>query len=241
MRYGILSDIHGNLQALQAVLAALKTEGVDSYVCLGDVVGYGANPQECLELLTGLTSICLSGNHEWAVLDKIDTSSFNEHARSAVEWTKARLSDPAKSLLGAWPLVYKNHDLVAVHATLFHPERFAYLMSVRQARETFMLMDKKICFIGHTHAPGILVEQDQAVSAITSPQCRFEPQARYIVNVGSVGQPRDGNPLAAYCIYDTDEKGVNIRRINYDIAQAQRRIMEAGLPDFLAQRLALGR
>lgn len=241
MRYGILSDIHGNLQALEAVLAALKTEEVDAYISLGDVVGYGAEPQECVELLSGLTDVCLSGNHEWAVLGKIGTSSFNEDARLAVEWTQTHLDHHAKKLLDAWPLTYQNDDLVAVHGTLQHPEQFVYLMSLRQARNTFMLMEKPVCFVGHTHAPAIIAEQDSEVSPIHSPHCRMEPGARYIINVGSVGQPRDGNPLAAYCVYDTGKREADIRRIPYNITEAQKRIAKAGLPHFLSQRLAMGR
>lgn len=240
MRYGIISDIHGNLPALESVLAALKSQKIDFYLCLGDVVGYGASPEECVMSVEQNAQVCLSGNHEWAVLNKLDTAVFNDDAREAVDWTRTRLSAQAKERIAQWPLTYKNDELMAVHGTLQNPEQFMYLMYTGQARDFFALMDRPICFVGHTHVPVVISESHGQVAALPSGEYEIDPQNRYIVNVGSVGQPRDGNPLPAFCVYDSQTKHVGIHRVAYDIAQAQRQIDEAGLPGFLSRRLALG-
>ncbi|HLF17327.1 MAG TPA: metallophosphoesterase family protein [Candidatus Omnitrophota bacterium] len=240
MRYGIFSDIHGNLEALSAVLKACREEGVRHYFCAGDIVGYGANPRECIEEMKRIKAKVVAGNHDWAVAGKEDTRDFNPMAQEAVSWTKKNLSDNEIKFLGALPLVHHHSDFIMVHGSLNAPERFIYVTDINLAMDTFYLMDKNLCFIGHTHVPGIMVHRGGKTNYANSLKIEVDPRNKYLINVGSVGQPRDGNPQATYCIYDPDLKTVEIKRVAYDITSAQNRIMEAGLPELLAHRLSIG-
>ncbi len=240
MRYGIFSDVHGNLEAFQAVIQAYKKENLDAYLCAGDSVGYGANPVECLHLIGELKTQGVAGNHDWAVAGKCDSHYFNRMAAEAVFWTQHQLSIEDRKALGNLDLVYSNDDLILVHGTLYEPACFHYLVERGQADRIFHLMDRNVCFIGHTHVPLILARDGGGMKALPVSKIEMNPGVRYIVNVGAVGQPRDGNPLAAYCIYDSRTRTLEIHRTVYDIETAQRKILEAGLPEFLAYRLGLG-
>ncbi len=240
MRYGIFSDVHGNLEAFQAVREAYKKENIDTYLCAGDTVGYGANPGECLRLIRELKAQSVAGNHDWAVAGKCDFSYFNRAAREAVFWTQHQLSSEDRDSLSNLDLVYSNDDLILVHGTLYEPACFHYLVEREQADRIFHLMDRNICFIGHTHVPLVLAQEGGEMNVRQGSKIELNSSAQYIVNVGAVGQPRDGNPLAAYGIYDTDARTFEIHRTAYDIETAQRKILEAGLPEFLAYRLARG-
>ncbi len=241
MRYGIFSDVHGNLQALEFVLFALKQERAESHLCVGDVVGYGANPHECIDLLKNLPSVCVAGNHDWAVVDKINIDYFNPLAKAAILWTKENASREDMAFLGCLNLIYKTTEFVLVHGTLEEPAYFHYLLDVRQAAGMFKLMDVPLCFVGHSHIPDIFINRGGRVERSPSLEISLEENCQYIVNVGSVGQPRDGNPQASFCVYDSTEKTISIKRVDYDIEEAQRRIVAAGLSVFLASRLAVGR
>lgn len=243
MRYGIFSDIHGNLQALEAVTKALSREAIDQYCCLGDIVGYGANPHECIETVKGLETVSIAGNHDWAVIGKTDTADFNPLARAAIDWTKVHASPEDLNFLNRLELIFKNEEFILVHGALPVPEIFYYLEpdDIASAARMFFVMENRLAFIGHTHLPGIFMERGSDIRCLRDWQIRMKPGIRYIVNVGSVGQPRDGNPLAVYGIYDTNQQTVSLKRISYDIPEAQRRIIAAGLPYFLASRLATGR
>ena len=249
MRYGIFSDVHGNLEAFQAVLEAYKKENIDTYLCAGDSVGYGANPGECLHLIRELKAQSVAGNHDWAVAGKLDCHYFNRAAQEAVFWTQHQISPEDRNFLSNLDLVYSHDDLILVHGTLYEPACFHYLVEREQADRIFHLMDRNICFIGHTHVPLVLVQDGEGRNILPDSKpsasggrskIELDSRPRYIVNVGSVGQPRDGNPLAAYCIYDSDARTFEIHRIAYDIETAQRKILEAGLPEFLAYRLRMG-
>lgn len=242
MRYGIFSDVHGNLQALEAVLRAYRKERIDGYFFAGDVVGYGANPHECIQVINDLGAVCIAGNHDWAVIGKIDTWYFNSIAKEAVLWTKQKSSQQDFDFLNKLKLVEKSKDFILVHGTLQEPSYFHYLADERQAEVMFRLMDRDVCFVGHSHVPGVFIKNQKGqIRYFSSQEVKLEEGFRYIVNVGSVGQPRDNNPMAAYCIFDTEEKVVLIKRANYDVEEAQQRILSAGLPAFLASRLAQGR
>ncbi|MCX5681095.1 MAG: metallophosphoesterase family protein [Candidatus Omnitrophica bacterium] len=242
MRYGIFADIHGNLEALTAVLAALKNEKVDEYHCCGDVVGYGANPSECISQIHKIKCICVAGNHDWAVAGKIVTDNFSSHARSAVEWTCTHINPCDKEFLESLDLVYRNNEFIVVHGTLDCPQEFDYLRSRDQAIRSFAVMNRRICFIGHSHVPGIFDEkEDGSLEVSKSYKIDIALGCRYIINVGSVGQPRDGNPEAAYGIFDSSVKTIEIKRVRYDIASAKKKILDAGLPSELGSRLASGR
>lgn len=242
MRYGIFSDVHSNLEALEQVLEAFKLEDIDKYLCVGDVVGYNANPKECIEKVKTLAMITVAGNHDWASVDLFSIDYFNPVAAEAVSWTKQNLDDQSRSFLESLKLVYKNEDLTLVHGTLDKPEEFNYMFDGYTADETFKLLETNICFVGHTHVAGIFIkDKNERMYCRKDNFIDISPENKYIVDVGSVGQPRDGNPQAAYCIYDTDKKEVRIKRISYDIETVSRKISEAGLPRFLGDRLMVGK
>jgi len=242
MRYGIFSDIHSNLEALEAVLAAYKSEKIDQYLCVGDVVGYAANPRECIAKVMALVVVTVAGNHDWASVNLFPTDYFNPTARSAVLWTERQLDDEERHFLASLKLVYKNKDLTLVHGTLDSPGDFNYLSDGFIAEESFGLLETKLCFVGHTHIAGIFIkDKSEAIEYRQEDTFKIEEHKQYIINVGSVGQPRDGNPAAAYCIYDTEKKEVQIKRIGYDYETAREKIISAGLPRFLGDRLIMGR
>jgi predicted phosphodiesterase len=240
MRYGIISDIHGNWEALEAVIAACRNEGARQIFCLGDIVGYGANPRECIDLIRNYNIPTVAGNHDWAAVRKFDPIDFQDFAKTAIFWTQTQLRPDDEEFLKSIPLVFNQSDLVLVHGTLNQPEQFHYLTDLTKAADTFYAMRPSVCFVGHTHVPQILIQQRRMVAYASGLAIEFKDDNKYIVNVGSVGQPRDGNPQASFGIFDPDLKRVQIKRVAYDIESAQRKILEAGLPDFLAKRLAVG-
>ena len=240
MRYGIFSDIHGNWEALQEVLQFYRKEGINDYICLGDIVGYGANPKECLDQIRELNAACVAGNHDWAVSGRLNYENFHQSAKEAVEWTRGQLTGEDMEFINRLPLMFKNDDFVAVHGTLSEPENFHYMLYMSDARETFHLMERQVCFVGHSHVPQILVRHGEKVVCSVKMSAEINPADQFIVNVGSVGQPRDGNPKASCCVYDTTERVLNISRLSYDIQSAHINILKAGLPEDLAERLLVG-
>lgn len=242
MRYGIFSDIHSNLEALDKVIEAFKLEGIDRYLCVGDVVGYAANPKECLQETKALASNIIAGNHDWVVAGLFPQEYFNPYAKQAAIWTISTLDEQEKYFLTTLKLTYQNVDLTLAHGTLDNPQDFNYLFYPDDARETFALMETEVCFIGHSHVAGIFVNDSKDNIYYTNePKISLKRGFKYIVNVGSVGQPRDGNPRASCCIYDTDKHVILIKRVDYEIKMTQKKILDAGLPRFLAERLEIGR
>ncbi|MFH1062438.1 MAG: metallophosphoesterase family protein [Candidatus Omnitrophota bacterium] len=241
MRYAIFSDIHGNLEALQAVLLAYQADKIDKYICLGDIVGYGADPRKCIARLSELGSVNLAGNHDWAVVDKFDSSFFNSNALEAILWTMKQVNAREKQFLKNLALTYSDRYISCAHGTLFRPEKFSYMYSLSVAADSFRCIEKKICFIGHTHIPMFFKQSGGQIKAYAGKSVRLEDDAEYIFNIGSVGQPRDGIPEAAYGIYDTKKRLVEIKRISYNISKAQSKIRKAGIAEYLAQRLGQGR
>jgi len=241
VRYAIFSDIHSNLEALQAIIEAYKKEHIDQYLCIGDIVGYAGNPNECIEKIEGLAINCIAGNHDWAAVDLFSIEYFNPEAASAIVWTEHHLTDKSKHFLESLKLTYKNKDLTLTHGTLENPGDFDYMTDAYIAKKSFELLENNICFVGHTHTPGIFMKDAaERISYFQKSAIEIKKDIRYIINVGSVGQPRDNDNRAAYCIYDTDKKEVSIKRIGYDIQAARNKIIEAGLPRFLADRLLSG-
>ncbi|MBL7084872.1 MAG: metallophosphoesterase family protein [Candidatus Omnitrophica bacterium] len=241
MRYGVFSDIHGNLEAQEAVLAALAEERIDKYLCLGDIVGYGADPGECIAKIRRLNPVTIAGNHDWAAVELFDLTYFNPAAKEAVLWTADNITYEDKEFLKNLELVYQEDELTLVHGSLRSPEQFEYILDIFSATQTFQLLRTKICFIGHSHVPGAFIREGENYTF--SFQTKIKPKASqvYIVNAGSVGQPRDGNPKGSYVVYDSESKELQIKRVSYDIRKAQVKIIKAGLPKILAERLALGR
>ncbi len=241
MRYGIFSDIHSNLEALQAVIKAYQKEEIDKYFCLGDVVGYGANPNECVEITRSLASATVAGNHDWAAVDLCSRKSFNQEATEAIIWTSLQLSPSSRDFLRTLNLVSQQDDLVLVHGSLNEPQNFDYLLNVNLCRATFELLQSDICFVGHTHLPVVFVKNEEGNIHFEDVQkIKIIPGNKYVINVGSVGQPRDSIPAAAFCIWDTEKRVLEIKRIAYDVFLARQKIIDRGLPEFLGNRLLVG-
>jgi predicted phosphodiesterase len=242
MRWGIFSDIHSNLEALEAVIKAYKSEGIDIYLCLGDIVGYGANPVECIQIIRDTAQITIAGNHDWAVAGLFSLEYFNNWAKEAVLWTQKNVNLANRNFLSSLRLTNEFEDLILVHGSLDQPDEFNYVTGILEASQTFVLMNKPICFLGHTHSGGIFIQDKEGrIDYQREAKFKLKEGYRYIVNVGSVGQPRDGNNKASFCIYDTQRQEVMIKRIGYDIKSAQEKILNSGLPSFLATRLSRGR
>jgi diadenosine tetraphosphatase ApaH/serine/threonine PP2A family protein phosphatase len=241
MRYAIISDIHGNIEALEAVLKDVAAEKVDEVICLGDLVGYGADPNECIEAVRKKASVVIAGNHDWAAIGKLGLEYFNSAARRAAEWTEAVLSDDHRRYLDGLPLTATAGDnVLLVHSSPAAPDQWMYVFHPGQATREFSAFSQPFCFIGHTHQPAIFTD-DGGFHLGGALSCfRMGVGTRYMVNVGSVGQPRDGNPRAAYCVFDADHLVVSIRRVDYDIARSSMKIVQNRLPRSLAERLPLG-
>lgn len=241
MKWAILSDVHGNLEALQAVLADLRREGAEKIAFLGDAVGYGANPGECLLLLREQTEFWVAGNHDWGAVGLTDVSYFNSAAKAAVEWTGEKLAEEDYRFLRRLPLVHKGEGITFVHATPNEPGEWNYIFTYPEAEQAFGALTGELAFIGHSHRPVILIKRGRgSVNTLEQTTAILEMGIRYIINVGSVGQPRDGNPQAAYGLYDEGEGKFLLKRVPYDIPTAQQKIIRAGLPTSLARRLSKG-
>jgi diadenosine tetraphosphatase ApaH/serine/threonine PP2A family protein phosphatase len=247
MRCLILSDIHSNLAALEAVLedARAGPAAHDIVWCLGDVVGYGPDPNECIELLRTLPHVCLAGNHDWAVLDRIDLNTFHDSAAAAVRWTREALTPPNLNYLRARADHLEHGDYYLVHASPREPI-WEYITDVSVAEENFGVIRAPYCLVGHTHVPVLFVKDGRtgnvhAAFASTNAPVAFRKDSRYVLNPGSVGQPRDGDPRAAYAILDTVAGTWTQRRAGYPIHLTQQKMRQAGLPARLADRLEYGR
>jgi len=242
MRILIISDIHANLAAFEAILAD-ATGKWDTIWCLGDLVGYGPDPNECIDLLRQYEHISLSGNHDWAVLDKLDVNSFNRDARTAIIWTQATLSGDNREYLEALPAKILRDPFTLAHASPRQPV-WEYILDIYTAAANFAFFDTTYCLVGHTHVP-ILYEEEKEASAITayvpvSAETIQLNEARLIINPGSVGQPRDADPRAAYALLDTDKMTWFYQRVEYPIATTQERMERYGLPQRLITRLEYG-
>ncbi|MFC1645719.1 metallophosphoesterase family protein [Candidatus Omnitrophota bacterium] len=240
MRYAIFSDIHSNLEAFEGVLSAYEKEGIDKYLCVGDIVGYGANPKECIQIIRDKKITTVAGNHDWASSGRFDVTYFNPRAREAVHWTRKQLNTSEIDYINNLDLIYKEEGFCLVHGTLIKPERFEYLFELTDTKAAFEAMQSDLCFIGHTHSPVIFSKDGEEITYGKENNINIEPNKQYIINVGSVGQPRDGDSRCCYCIYDSDNKLFQIKRIKYDIESAQKKILDAGLPSTFANRLIVG-
>ena len=240
MRFAIFSDVHANLEALEAVLADARARKCTRFVCLGDVVGYNANPGECVERVRELDCPVVKGNHDEAASRLSPPGDFNEIAERAIAWTRDRLTDQDKEWLRGLPLQTRVHDFTIVHATLDTPAQWAYVFNNLDAAASFTYQHTPVCFFGHTHVPMAFI-RDEGVRRMKIEQLRIDMGKKYFINTGSVGQPRDADWRAAYCVYDVDRNLVEQRRVSYKLALAQQKIIKSGLSPLLAERLALGR
>ncbi|MBN1422444.1 MAG: metallophosphoesterase family protein [Planctomycetes bacterium] len=240
MLYGIMSDIHSNGEALVAVRRSLRDVGVDRIVCLGDVVGYGPEPMRCVEIVREMADVVVVGNHDLAAVGDLGTEFFNRYAKAASQWTRERLDEDTTAWVRSLPLVAAEGGLHFVHGALYAPEMFDYVQSSYDAFLTFEAMVGGLCFLGHSHVPVAFFDGD-TISYRRNVSFRTESGKRVIVNVGSVGQPRDGDPRACYGIYDSEGGTVEVRRVAYDVRRVARKIERAGLPPILGNRLVAGR
>jgi len=241
MKIAFISDIHGNLEAFQAVIASLADYDVKKVMFLGDIAGYGANPNECIDLLRSITDCNIAGNHDSAAVDKTAISYFNPYAQEAVRWTKEVLTRQNVLFLSSLPLADALYDFMVVHSSPLQPELWDYVVSFSDAQIGFRNFTQQLCFMGHSHHPGIFVLDNAGrISIEERPAITIKAGNRYIINIGSVGQPRDGNPLSSYGLYDTETNEYRLIRVEYNIALAQQKILAAGLPRFLAERLSVG-
>jgi len=241
VKYGIISDIHGNLPALEGVLTKLKEQGVDQYVCGGDIVGYGANPRECIDIIRNLDCKTIAGNHDWAAIEMINVDLFNIYARSAVLWTREQLSKSDLEYLQSLPLQVYMEDFEISHGTVHAPENFDYIQCFEDAEKSFQEMKTNLCFLGHSHVPIAFFMMKDSVTYSLETRILFDEKIRTMVNVGSVGQPRDENPRACCAVFDSDTSEVHILRVDYDVEAAAKSIVDAGLPKILAFRLYEGK
>ena len=249
MRIAIISDIHANLEALETVLSVIGP--AERFICLGDIVGYGPNPNECVERVRGLPGlICVAGNHDLAAIGEYDHDWFNAHARAAIEWTQQHLNQSSRDFLGQLPLRAQHDYLTLVHGAL--PEPMDYITGPAEALSTFQTMPTPVCLIGHTHVAEYyrLPMPAEATGSLARLEHRYvteggaialDPESQYVINCGSVGQPRDGNPDAACGVFNDEKRTIEVRRIAYPIEEVQRKMTEARLPTLLIERLSYGR
>lgn len=241
-RYAILSDVHSNLEALEATRADLEKHSPDRIVCCGDLVGYGADPLACIQCFRELLgryggAARILGNHDYAAVWR-DVRGFSADAAVAALWTHDQLSSWERGWLGEAGLTWQENDMLFAHGSPGSPEEWRYLWSPHQVEREIYRFDEQICFVGHTHQPFIYLAGKGRFA--DKPRINVPAGTRCVVNVGSVGQPRDGDPRAAYCTYDDVDRLLTIHRVDYDIETAARKILSVGLPETLAQRLFYG-
>jgi predicted phosphodiesterase len=239
MRYAIISDIHSNLEALTKVLSEIEKRGVDHVICLGDVVGYGANPSECLELVGKVASETVMGNHDQAIEDLELRNYFNGWAREAIDWTATVLSEDDKRLIRDFvPVVIdRKANVTWAHGSLHQPEEYHYLFNEVDAIPSFNLLETEFCFFGHTHVPSLFSEREKNVQYLPAGSYQLPKGDRFLLNPGSVGQPRDKNPKLSFAVFDSQQRVLEIIRLKYDNHKAARKIRKAKLPEYLAARL----
>lgn len=242
MLYGICSDIHSNATAFEAVLQSMEDNGVERRICLGDLVGYGVDADECVRLARDNMDLCLIGNHDSVAIKYESSVGFNPYAKQAIEWTQNNLSADSVEYLKSLPYIREENDITFVHASPLSPADWVYVTDLEEALDAFDHFQGTYCFIGHTHSPVIVASRPMAIPKILDEyEYTIANTERLLVNVGSVGQPRDRDSRACWCLLDTETKCVRLIRVEYDVLQTQERMRKAGMSQFLIDRLAVGR
>lgn len=246
MRIAVISDIHANLIALQTVLAAIDARKPDAIWCLGDIVGYGPHPQACIETIRQRAALCLAGNHDLAVTGNLALADFNPVARAAVLWQRQQISDESLAWLAQLAPKAEAEGVTLAHGSPRHPA-WEYVNDATTAEANYHAFSTQLCLIGHSHVAGAWRLQERggkikarAVAGSPETPLTLSPEAKWLLNPGSVGQPRDHDPRAAFALLDTESKQWNWHRVDYDIDAVAAAIMAAGLPEILARRLYLG-
>lgn len=247
MKYAIFADIHSNLEALNVLLEYYVKEKVDKYFCCGDIVGYGPNPNECIEKIrqlgVNIPVLVVAGNHDLASIGLKDITWFNEYAQDAILWTRNELTSENIDYLKSLPQKYADENLTLVHGSPREPVE-EYIINLRQARENLQFFSTPVCFVGHSHTPFFYQKNAQGEESYGSffqkNPIILLPDSKAIINVGSVGQPRDGDLRAAGAIFDSDKKEIHLARFIYNILPVQQKMLAAKLPSFLVERLNYG-
>lgn len=241
MRYAVFSDIHSNLEAFKRVLESIKGQGVDKCICLGDVVGYGPFPNECVALVKEHCHVCVLGNHDNVALGREESATFNLYAQQAIEWTRRELTPVSRSIIVQWPYTKSEGKFLFVHASPWSPGDWNYVEDLKGVEDSFFFFNEPICFIGHSHKPMIAIMEDSKTYNIyKSKYLRILPTQRLIINVGSVGQPRDRNPAACWCLVDTEEMFLQFYRVPYSIKSTQDAMTARAMNKFSISRLGNG-
>lgn len=235
MRYAVISDIHANIEALLTVMREINKKHVNEIVCLGDVVGYGANPDEVAEIIRNEVKYTVRGNHDDALHDESTYSMINPYAKAAIDYSRSVLSQESSKWLKGLPMTYQLDDVLLVHSSPSEPHEWKYILSDSEARIELSSFEERICLIGHTHVPAVFKQRIHDSSGESA------TRTRELINVGSVGQPRDGDRRASFGIIDTSDFTYENFRIEYDCRLAGNKIIACGLPPFLAERLQKGR
>jgi diadenosine tetraphosphatase ApaH/serine/threonine PP2A family protein phosphatase len=241
VRYAVLGDVHSNLEALDAVLEGLEKEAYGAVLCTGDLVGYGAAPRECIEKVRGLAPrILVAGNHDWAAAGRLGLEYFNHYAQEAILWTRKALSRRDLEFLGSNEVLEVDGEVTVSHGTIHDPEMFDYLQTPYDAHLSFASLTTRFAFVGHSHIP-VTFKSGPTITYWVGNEIDLSDARQALVNVGSVGQPRDEDPRAAFGIFDSETCRLEIHRVPYDVEAAAARIRRANLPDFLGERLRIGR
>ena len=241
MRFIIFSDVHSNLEAIQSFCRATEAIPHDKKVCLGDIVGYNADPNPVVEWVREEIDLALAGNHDWCVLNQKDSSYLNPAAYQACAWTRRNLTKSNTNFLDTLPVEKEEDGIYWVHSSPFEPKKWHYVSTKKSAEQNFNFFEQDTCFLGHSHLPGIFEKnKNNKVCSHDSSKMILDPESRYIINVGSLGQPRDGNPDPVFVLYDSGSHIVEFYRFSYDFPSTQQKIIASGLPSSLADRLNFG-
>jgi predicted phosphodiesterase len=241
MKIALISDIHANQEALEKVLRDIEKQGAEKIHFLGDAVGYGCNPNECVGLIKKHCDIKILGNHDYAALGLESAETFNKAARASLEWTQNALTQKSMEILADFEMSAEFLNYKLVHATPDQPDEWKYIFSVDHAIEQFDCFSQVACFLGHSHMPVMFIQHKSGeVTAHFKTKHEMTDDKKYIINVGSVGQPRDKDSRACYMLVDAVHGTLEYRRVEYDIKKTQQKMTKAQLPEFLIERLAVG-
>ncbi len=241
MKIALISDVHGNLEALENVLRDIEKQGAEKIQFLGDAVGYGCNPNECVKLIASHCDIKLLGNHDYAAMGLEAVDNFNQLAQNSIQWTQEALTKKSIATLADFEMEADFLSFHLVHSSPSEPDQWHYILTPAQAAKEFNAFDQPACFVGHSHLPTVymLDDSNEVVQFAKSSWQRMDNK-KYIINIGSVGQPRDGDPRACYLLFDIESNMAQYQRVEYDIKKVQGKMLKANLPDFLIERLAVG-
>ena len=241
MKVALISDVHGNLEALESILRDIERHGAEKIHFLGDAVGYGCNPNECVRLIDKHCEIKLLGNHDYAAMGLESTEHFNQLAQASMDWTMTQIKKKTVRIMADFELDAIFLDYYLVHSSPTDPDKWRYILNPEQAVHHFDKFTQSICFIGHSHYPTYFeLDPEGWIAQRTKNILECVEDRKYIVNIGSVGQPRDNDPRACYVIVDTEKNQIEYRRVEYDLEKTQEKMRKAKLPDFLIERLTIG-